>query len=238
MKIMIFSWNPVILMKIATFARKSLTCHVATPECACSHRPSDILKGAETGKQFPFANVTQECKNEMKMLRSEIYPLRRICFHNEYYVFRIPLKTLLNSSDSHRIYCRNRENQTFEQFHIFWWKVLILWKFLLFTQKLWFLMKCRYFVKMDSKSTNKPLPTEAFERVWRKNHKFHDILHNYPKMIFCAKNLEIHGNPSFHLKSALFRHPLSNASVANGLLILFQTIFAKFPFQCKITAFS
>ena len=94
-----------------------------------------------------------------------------------------------------------------------------------------FLTKCRYFVKMDSKSTNKPLPTEAFERVWRKNHKFHDILHNYPKMIFCAKNLEIHGNPSFHLKSALFRHPLSNASVANDLLILCQTILAKFPFS-------
>ena len=101
---------------------KSLMCHVATPECACSHRPSDILKGAETGKQFPFANVTQECKNKTKMLRREIYPLRRIFFHNEYYAFRIPLKTLLNTSDSHRIYCRNRENPTLEPFRTFWWE--------------------------------------------------------------------------------------------------------------------
>ena len=169
--------------------------HVATPECACSHRPSDILKGAETGKQFPFANVTQECKNNMKMLRSEIYPLRRIFFHNECYVFRIPLKTLLNTSDSHRIYCRNREIQRWSHFPHFDGKVLILWKFLFYTQKLSFWTKVGYSVEIDSKSTNKPLPTEAFERVWRKNHKSHDILHDYPKWYFVQKIwefMEIH----------------------------------------------
>ena len=35
------------------------------------------------------------------------------------------------------------------------------------------------------------------------------------------KKLEIHGNISFELKNTLLRHPLSNVSAANGLLILF-----------------
>ena len=138
--------------------------------------PGWVIFGRERkrGQWFSFANYMRSGKI---ILRMNIHPLREIFSAEKISVFGYHSNLIKPKRIAYVLWLESRQSDFLINCAYFDENVCILWKRWHFAQRWSLWRKVGGLVKMVWKSINKPLATDTFERVCRKDHKFHKILH-------------------------------------------------------------